>query len=672
MPISIFKSTFSDEKVNTSVDAILSGIKNGRWAEQIVRLRSLPVEEYKKQKVNLPAVTWSGTFSERVDAGLVEYSGVMCLDIDHIDKDKISLLMAQLSQDEYCYFAFVSPSNEGLKVGFCIDSTAEFHLHAFLHLQKYFQEKYFVKVDDAGKNISRLCYVSYDELCYFNKNSKLFVIDKAIGETYNKAYPPQVNYSNYKPLTDPERIFELCLKWVDKTIQYAHGSRNRYVHAVACAMNRCAVDFNATVSIIKDNFADLSEKEKYTCCKSAYFHNQQEHGSYDVKDIEAQVEFKAPAYVANYTDDVVANDIMRITATLTHYAVPRQELNDIVVKVAKYYNQLGLIDVDRKTLAQLMNDAIALYNKNILDRTDGDSLKYQTLDEMAQDIVNIDFDANGIKTTFQWIDNATRGGLKTGNFYGLIGLGETFKSILLQYVIYRNAMSGIPCLYLNGEMSSYQFYERMIAMALRMDLYQAIADKTIRKDNVSELIAQVDEITHGNIFVVNGSGFTADNILASLDNIEARTGKRVKFLGIDGISQFEDVKNDEIKSAIHSTFICKEVAKRGDVAIIGLLHVSGDIQKHTRDTAARVRGGKAKMLANMDGYFCTSRIIDQENLEDYLEGEYDYVKNLFYLRFVDKRAQGGEVNAVIQVNDFIQLEQLLRSPYEFELKKQGK
>ncbi len=670
MPISIFKNTFcnADEQAHVSVDSVLAGIKNGRWAEQIVRLRSLPMEEYKKEKTKLPAVTWSGTFSERIDAGLTEYSGVMCLDIDHIDKDKIALLMAQLTQDEYCYFAFTSPSNEGLKVGYCIDTTPEFHLHAFLHLQKYFQETYFVKVDDAGKNISRLCYISFDENCYFNKNSKLFVVDKAIGETYNKTYTPQVNYSNYKSLTDPEKIYEVCVKWVEKTMHYASGGRNRYVHALACAMNRCGVDYNATVCIIKDNFADLSEKEKYTCCKSAYFHNQMEHGSYDVKDIEGLAEFKAPPYVANYTDDVVANDIMRITAMLTHYGVSKTDLGDIVSKVAKYYKLEGLIDLDRKTLGGLMNDAINAYNAKVAERTSEHSLKYQTLDEMAMDIVNTDFDANGIRTFFPWIDNATRGGLKRGNFYGLIGLGSTYKSIVSEYMIYRNAMEGIPSLYLNGEMSSYQFYERMIAMALRIDLYQAMAENTIRKDNVGELISQVNEMTKGNIFVVNGTGFNAQNIIASIENIEAKSGKKIQLVVADGVTQMEDAKNDEIKSVIHNSQVCKEVAKKANVAFIGLLHVSGDIQKHTRNTGGRVRGG-IKVLANMDGYLCTSLLIDQ-NLEDYLEDDIQYIDRLFYLRYVDKRSQGGEVNAIIKVNDFIQLEQLNDPPHNYELKKQ--
>ena len=666
MPISIFKNTFSTEQAVVSIEGVLSGIKNGRWAEQILRLRSLSPEEYKKEKTHLPAVTWAGVFSERVDAAITEYSGVMCLDIDHIDSDKITLIKSQLEQDEYCYFAFVSPSNEGLKVGFCIDTTSEFHLHAFLHLQKYFQEKYFVKVDDAGKNISRLCYVSYDELCYFNKNSKLFIVDKAVGETFNKAYSPRENFSNYKPLTDPEKIFELCVKWVEKTMSYAHGGRNRYVHAIACAMNRCGVDFNATVSIVKDNYADLDEKEKFHCCRSAYFQNQHEHGAYNVKDIEALAEFKAPPYVANYTDDVVANDIMRITAMLTHYGVSKADLGDIVSKVSKYYKLAGMIDLDRKTLAQLMNDAINAYNSKVVERTSENSLKYQTLGEMAMDIINTDFDANGIRTFFPWIDSATRGGLKKGNFYGLIGLGSTYKSILSEYIIYKNAMAGIPSLYLNGEMSSYQFYERIIAMALRLDLYQAMAENSIRKDNIEVLIQQVDEMTNGNIFVVNGSGFNAQNILASIENIEAKTGKRIQLVVADGITQMEDIKNDEIRSAIHNSQICKEVAKTGNVAFIGLLHVSGDIQKHTRNTGARVRGG-IKVLANMDGYFCTSLLIDQ-NLEEYLEDDTQYIDKLFYLRFVDKRSQGGEVNAIIRVNDFIQLEQLNDSVHNYEVK----
>lgn len=667
MPISLFKSTFSDEQASVTPEAVLASIRNGKWAEQILLLRTLSPEEYKKEKTKLPAVTWSGLFKERLNNALLEYSGIICLDIDHIDAAHIALLKKQLLEDEFVYFAFISPSGEGLKVGFCVDTEAEFHVHAFLHLQKYFQDKYFVKVDIPGKDVSRLCYVSFDEDILFNKNSKIFIIDKAVGEVYNKSYGSRTDFSNYKPLTDAEKIYQLCVKWVNKSMSYASGGRNRYVHALACALNRCGVDFNETVSLVKDNFADLEEKEKFLCCKSAYFHNQQEHGAFEVKDIDALAEFQAPAYIANFTDDVVANDLMRITALLTHHNVCRSDLGDIISKIARYYHSKGLIDIDRKTLLDLMNNAIALYNSKRAEATSETSLKYQTLDEMAQDIVNIDFDENGVKTFYPWIDNATQGGLKLGNFYGLIGVGGTFKSIDAEYMMYRNAINDVPSLYLNGEMSSYQFYERMISMALKIDLYQALAQKKIRKDNVDELIAQVNEVTKGNIFVVNGSGFNAENIIASVDNIEAKTGKRIKLIVVDGVTQMEDTKNDEIRSTIYNSHVCKEVAKQANVAIIGLLHVSGEITKHTRDTGERVRGGR-KVLANMDGYFCTSLLIDTD-LEDYLENEVQYREGMFYLRFVDKRSKGGTINVIIKVNEHIQLEQLEESVHNYEVKK---
>lgn len=92
MPISIFKNTFSVDKDQAvvSVEAVLSGIKNGRWAEQVLLLRTYEKSTYDKEKTKLPAVTWSGVFSERTDAGLTDYSGIICLDIDHIDSDKIA------------------------------------------------------------------------------------------------------------------------------------------------------------------------------------------------------------------------------------------------------------------------------------------------------------------------------------------------------------------------------------------------------------------------------------------------------------------------------------------------------------------------------------------------------------------------------------------------------
>ncbi len=157
------------EEIN--LDGFLNDVKNGRWQDQILKLRTVPIEADQKQlKKKLPAVTISGTFKVRKASSLLESSGFIAMDIDDIED--VERLKKLLELDTYVYSFFHSCRGNGLCVLFKTDPQK--HLESFLGLQSYFWERYQQPIDPSGKDVSRARFVSYDPFLYCNPASKVF------------------------------------------------------------------------------------------------------------------------------------------------------------------------------------------------------------------------------------------------------------------------------------------------------------------------------------------------------------------------------------------------------------------------------------------------------------------------------------------------------------------
>ncbi len=157
------------------VHVILDRIKEGAGAtKDLVKRIRLEKNKPDRQelKKQLPAICFSGTFNKRTDASLIEHSGLICLDFDGYTKQKELLQDKEnLSKNKYVYSVFISPSGNGLKVLVKIPADAENHTMYFNSLEKYFNSPYF---DKTSKNLSRVCYESYDPLIAINENSSIW------------------------------------------------------------------------------------------------------------------------------------------------------------------------------------------------------------------------------------------------------------------------------------------------------------------------------------------------------------------------------------------------------------------------------------------------------------------------------------------------------------------
>ena len=252
------------------VHLILERIKDGAGATkglvQKIRLEKRKPErnELKKQ---LPAICFSGTFNKRSDASILNHSGLICLDFDGYEKQKELLQDKEtISKNKYTFSVFISPSGNGLKVLVKIPADTENHTNYFNSLEKHFNSPYF---DKTSKNISRVCYESYDPLIYVNENSSLWDIIEEPEYTEVNRVRDQATI----PITDENKIVEILVKWWHKKYPMQEGQRNHNAFILAMAFNDFGIN-KSLASYVINQYAtqDFTLREIATTIDSAYTH----------------------------------------------------------------------------------------------------------------------------------------------------------------------------------------------------------------------------------------------------------------------------------------------------------------------------------------------------------------------------------------------------------------
>ena len=169
--VTIFQNILNtDTPFFREINIILDRIKDGASKDLVLKIRKEQNKTLRNElKKQLPSILFSGKFPRRSDVAIESHSGLMCLDFDSYNKQKDMVSdKAKFSKDKYCYSVFISPSGKGLKMLVKTPKDIEGHIGYFLALEKYFQSPHF---DKTSKNISRVCYESYDPLIYINESS---------------------------------------------------------------------------------------------------------------------------------------------------------------------------------------------------------------------------------------------------------------------------------------------------------------------------------------------------------------------------------------------------------------------------------------------------------------------------------------------------------------------
>ena len=269
--ITIFKDIKeTDTPFHRDVRLILNRIKEGTEAtKDLVKRIRLEKRKPERQelKKQLPAICFSGTFNKRTDASLIQHSGLICLDFDGYTKSKELLQDKEsLSKNKYVFSVFISPSGNGLKVLVKIPADAENHTNYFNSLEKYFNSPYF---DKTSKNISRVCYESYDPLLHINENSSIWdLIEEPEYTEVNKTRDqPTI------PITDENKIVDILVKWWTKKYPMNEGQRNQNCYVLAMAFNDFGIN-KGLASYVLNQYAseDFTTREINQTIDSAYKH----------------------------------------------------------------------------------------------------------------------------------------------------------------------------------------------------------------------------------------------------------------------------------------------------------------------------------------------------------------------------------------------------------------
>lgn len=283
MVISIFKN-FNEVVENAKIVEVLNDIKTGKYINVITYLRKSlaesKMEAYERAKKSLPAFTPSASFiGGRKLEYLTAYTQIVVLDIDKLTKEQLNTAKQLSKETPYTFASFVSPSGNGLKIFVRVNSAQENHKEAFLTLQKFYEDFLGLPIDKSGKDVTRLCFVSYDTDLYLNENARIFpVIEVCHPELVEGSNPKAIKehttiasngFSTEKFSNDYLPVYEHCVRFTEKKESYVNGNRNNFVHLLACNLNRNGVPLPMAMGYILSDY-NYNLQEVTATVNSAY------------------------------------------------------------------------------------------------------------------------------------------------------------------------------------------------------------------------------------------------------------------------------------------------------------------------------------------------------------------------------------------------------------------
>ena len=214
-----------------------------------------PKDELADIKKKLPGIIFSGEFSARGDANLINHSGLVILDFDKVD---VKQKKEELKQKDFILACWKSPSANGVKA---LVRIADGKKHR-QHLKSIF--KLFPEIDKQNINEERICFESYDPDLWVNKDAKVY------SEFIEEKKPESKNIK-----TDDE-IIEPLLTWLsNRGDAFIEGERNHFIFKLASACCRLGVNEDTSLTFCVNNYStnEFNEKEINTTVKSAYRKN---------------------------------------------------------------------------------------------------------------------------------------------------------------------------------------------------------------------------------------------------------------------------------------------------------------------------------------------------------------------------------------------------------------
>ena len=302
--VTTFKN-FNEVVEHKSLLTILEEIKTGKYKPGIVYLRKSlaenKTEAYNKAKKSLPAFTPSAKFvGGRKLEFLAEYSRCIILDIDKLNEKDLQNATHLANKSEFTFASFISPSGNGLKILVKISSDKADHKEAFLLVQAHYESILKLEIDKSGKDLTRLCFYSWDENLYLNENATVFASEVKQSSHTEPVEVPTLPTATVTA-TDNDAIYNHCVNFTEKKVQFVNGSRNVFVHQLACNLNRKGISLQEALGYIMTDFG-YDEKEVTQAVNSAYG-NIHEFGKSEQKQTTNKPKEKSNYSIEDVSDE---------------------------------------------------------------------------------------------------------------------------------------------------------------------------------------------------------------------------------------------------------------------------------------------------------------------------------------------------------------------------------
>lgn len=226
-----------------SVDYALRLIKEGKYREYADKVRNAKTrEEIDWAKFDAPGFSFSGIFERRGKKRLIRHSGIMAIDIDHLDGDVLSE-KGRLMKNPYVYSVFLSISGKGLKVLVKVPDGLDAERHKLYY--RAIAEDFGVDEDRRAQDIARYTNITYDPDLYLNLGA--LVWDKPVEAKEEMTINPDT--ANYTiPITDMDERLRIILSWTEGG--FRRGNRNGYVYDTACNLCEYGIGRDEALDIL--------------------------------------------------------------------------------------------------------------------------------------------------------------------------------------------------------------------------------------------------------------------------------------------------------------------------------------------------------------------------------------------------------------------------------------
>ena len=263
MEVSVYKN-FKNKIDHKNIIDVLYEIKSNLYEKEIISLRTaIKKSDFtlaEKLKKALIAFTPSATFFHSRTIGEInKLSSIVCIDYDDLPIEEIDELCIKINRSTYTFSSFISPSGNGIKIFVKVNSTIESYQDVYKDVSNYYNALIGYENDTKCKDITRLCFVSYDPNIYINKDAIQYkiTIDSIenvlkVAETANETNP-----------------LDKCLKFTERNEKYFHGNRNNFIYLFSCNANRFGINENDTYEYCITNF-DLDEIEIKRTIRNVY------------------------------------------------------------------------------------------------------------------------------------------------------------------------------------------------------------------------------------------------------------------------------------------------------------------------------------------------------------------------------------------------------------------